>query len=217
MTITIKVYILSTYMNYKNIIITLLIISFINVPNLSSAIRIQKAQYAQSGNIENNTIQKQAKNAAEKDAIQDTNKIVWFGTGLGCCVTTSTCALAGCVIGGWIHPPPIVGDDVDDIFVYDTTQIRNRSCFYQNGFIEEGCLIGTLLGGLIPLIGVDNYKINPSPKKLIGKSPEYIETYTKTYKKKKRSIRRNMAITGFSTGCLSVGILAYLLDSTSNP
>lgn len=201
-------------MNCKNKIITLIIITFINIPNLTDAIQIQTAQNAEGVNLQNASIQKQAKYAAEKDAIQSTNKLVWFGTGLGCCITTSTCAIAGIYIGDSINPPPVVEGDV---FIYDTTQIGTSSCLYENGCIEEGCLIGSLFGCLIPLIGVENYKITPSPEKLIGKSPEYIEQYTKTYKHKKRSIRRNMAITGFSTGCLSVGILTFLVNSTHNP
>ena len=207
---------LSKSMNFKNTIITLIIITAINIPNLTHAIQIQTAQYAESVNPQNDTIQKQAKYEAEKDAIQDTNKLVWFSTGLGCCVTTSTCAFVGCYIGGTINPPPIIEDE-GDIFLSDTTQLGNSSSVFENGCLDEGCLIGSLFGCLIPLIGVYNYKINPSPEKLIGKSPEYIEQYTKTYKNKKRSIRRNMAIAGFSTGCLSVGIFSFLVDSTYNP
>ena len=203
-------------MNYKNTILTLIIISFINIPNLTHAIPIQTALYAESGNLQNASIQKQAKYAAEKDAIQDTNKLVWFGSGLGCCISTSTCALVGCLIGGSINPPSIV-EDSGDIFLYDITQIGNNSNPFEDGSLDEGCLIGSLFGCLIPLIGVFNYKITPSPEKLIGKSPEYIEQYTKTYKNKKRIIRRNMAMTGFSTGCLSVGILSFLVNSTYNP
>ena len=204
-------------MNYKYVIITLIIISFINIPNLTYAVRIQTVQYAESVILQNDILQKQAQYEAEIDAIQNTNKLVWFGTGLGCCITTSTCAIVGGIIGGRINPPPTAEDDVGDIFLYDTTQIGNSSCVYENGCIEEGCLSGTLFGCLIPLIGVFNYKINPTPEKLIGKSPEYIELYTEAYKKKKRSIRRNMAITGFSTGCLSVGVFFFLADYTYIP
>ncbi len=203
-------------MNCKIKIITLIIISFINILNLIPAIPIQTALYAESGNLQNASIQKQAKYAAEKDAIQETNKLVWFATGLGCCATTTSCALVGCFIGGSINPPPIV-EDSGDIFLYDTTQIGDSSNPFEDGSLDEGCIIGSLFGCLIPLIGLYNYKINPSPEKLIGKSPEYIEQYTKTYKNKKRLIRRNMAITGFSTGCLSVGIFSFLVNSTYNP
>lgn len=107
-------------------------------------------------------------------------------------------------------------EDGSDIFLYDTTQIGNSSNPFDDGSLDEGCFIGSLFGCVIPLIGVYNYKINPSPEKLIGKSPEYVEHYTKTYKDKKRSIRRNMAIAGFSAGCLSVSAFALLSDSMSN-
>lgn len=184
---------------------------------MTYAIRIQTAQSAESVNLQNDSIKKQVRYEAEKDATQNTNKLLWFGTGLGCCITTSTCAIVGGTIGGIINPPPNAEDDVGDIFLYDTSEIGIRSCLYDNGCIEEGCLSGSLFGCLIPLIGVYNYKINPSPEKLIGKSPEYIKLYTEAFKKKKQSIRRNMAIAGFSTGCLSVGVFFFISEYTYIP
>ena len=111
-------------MNWKNKIITLIIISLINIPNLIPAISIQTVLYAESGNLQNTTIKKQAKYAAEKDAIQDTNRLVWFSSGLGCCVTTTTCAIVGCFIGGSINPPPIVEDSGDNLPLRHNTDRR---------------------------------------------------------------------------------------------
>ncbi|RKU27357.1 hypothetical protein C6497_11445 [Candidatus Poribacteria bacterium] len=94
-------------MNSKNIIITLIIISFITIPNLTYAIRFQTAQFADNGYLQNDTIQKQAQYDAEKDAIQNTNSLLWFGTGLACCLTTSSCAIVGGMMGGIINPPQL--------------------------------------------------------------------------------------------------------------
>ncbi|MCG9127778.1 hypothetical protein JT359_09290 [Candidatus Poribacteria bacterium] len=199
-------------MNYKKIIITIIISCIINIPSLTHAIRNQTVQYTETATLQNETIQEQAKSDAEKDAIQNTNSFVWFGTGLGCCVTTSVCTLAGCYIGSITKPTPLIEDDINDILFYDSTQIGDGSCLYENGCMDEGCLLGAVFGALIPIIGIYNYKTNPSPDKLIGKSAEYVEEYTKAYKKKTRSIRRNMAAAGFTTGCLSLASFILLSD-----
>jgi len=56
-----------------------------------------------------------------------------------------------------------------------------------------GCLIGGCIGFAIPPIlrSSNNPSIRPSlsPKRLLGKSPEYVEFYTDTYREKARSLR----------------------------
>lgn len=52
----------------------------------------------------------------------------------------------------------------------------------------------------------------PSPAKLVGKSPEYIEVYTKAYQKRAVNLKRSAAIPGCLTMVFSVGIIAIFLS-----
>ena len=137
----------------------------------------------------------EAKIAAEQDADSDINKLLWVGTGMGATVIGSTAfACVGCAIGSMINPEP------DDLFGYplpnDTQMIAT--------------IIGCLVGGVVPLIGIFNYKQPPSPVRLIGKSPEYVEYYTNAYKSKMRSLRTKLAAAGTTT-VYAVMIAGYLI------
>ena len=62
---------------------------------------------------------------------------------------------------------------------------------------------GGLIGGLAPLLGIYTYQGNPHPERLVGKSPEYVESYTDTYIAKSRSLRTKWAAAG---GLIGVGV-----------
>gem|GEM_PF-2484070 len=67
------------------------------------------------------------------------------------------------------------------------------------------------LGCLIPAVGIiASYVVEPTPSglELIGKSSEYVETYTACYTDKGRSIQIGNAWLGCATGCLT-NILIY--------
>lgn len=131
---------------------------------------------------ETNTVKLEAGAVAEQDARSDTNKILWFGTGfaafaIGCPVGACT----GCCVGSIVAP----------------------SYFYDSDSIAQGIgsLIGLTVGVLVPFIGIYRYQSHPSPERLIGKSPEYVEFYTDAYKAKTRLIRTEAAAAGAAIGC----------------
>ncbi len=63
-----------------------------------------------------------------------------------------------------------------------------------------GSLIGSAFGTLYLM------QIQVPAAKLLGKSPEYVYHYTKTYQNKLRSIRAGSAVLGCLTGC-AVGVI----------
>ena len=113
--------------------------------------------------------------AAEQDASRDVNKLLWFSVGTGGVVIIGPLgAYAGGVIG------------------------RNIS-----GSEVMGALAGLVVGATGSLTLIDNYDSDPPSERLVGKSPEYIDYYTKTYKSKTKSIRKRSA----AVGCLFGGCL----------
>ena len=141
-------------------------------------------------------LQLEALVTAEQDASGDVNKLGWFGAGLATSVIIGPlAAYAGNVIGGKIDPATGSG-----FLFYDA--------------VSDGEIIGTFTGFFIgvagPLILIYNYDPDPPSKRLVGKSPEYIEYYTETYTAKAKSIRRRSATGGcLFTGCL-FGLAAVL-------
>lgn len=144
-----------------------------------------------SNGVQNaNTVAMAAKVAAEQDVSSDTNKIFWFGAGFA--AFAIGCPIGGCVGCG-------VGSIVDPSHFFDSTG---------QGI---GCMAGLTVGVLIPIIRIYNHLPHPPPERLIGKSPEYVEFYTDTYKAKTRSLRTKLAAAGAATGC-GLGILGCLVS-----
>ena len=112
--------------------------------------------------------------AAEQDASRDVNKLLWFSAGVGSAVVIGPLgAYAGIVIGEMIEAP------------------------------VSAMLMGFIVGATGPLFLIDNYDPDPPSDRLVGKSPEYIDYYTKTYKGQAKSIRKRSA----TVGCLFGGCL----------
>ena len=75
-----------------------------------------------------------------------------------------------------------------------------------------GCLAG-VLGWVIALVS----EPSPPATALLGKSPEYVASYTDCYKRKNKDIKTKKALTGclVGTGCivaLYVGLIAVAID-----
>ena len=144
-----------------------------------------------------NTVNLDAKVAAEQDAESDINKLLWLGAGLGTfCIAGPICGLAGGLVGNLIAPIdpstpsgliPLFGDISDGAVV--------------------GCGIGLAVGTLVPLIGVNRYPSDPPAERLLGKSPEYVASYTNTYRSKTRSLRTKWTAVGAAVGCLGSSLL----------
>ena len=141
-----------------------------------------------------NAIRLDAKVAAERHASLDINKLLWFGAGAGIAIvggTIGTCI--GCAVGSDINP-----GTSEQGFFFPSYAPSDAECI--------GSFIGMAIGGLAPLIGIYNYQGNPHPERLVGKSPEYVESYTAAYQATTRSIRTKWAATGglMGVGCLSI-------------
>ncbi len=119
-----------------------------------------------------------AKAAAERDVNSDFNvrRFQW-SIGGPAFVTLSSIwgAFLGCAVGNALNPPRQSDPFVDEL---------NFGCtFFSTGMIY-GCLGGWGTGFTASTYGI--YKLGSAvpSERLIGKSPEYIEVYTKTYKRK---------------------------------
>ena len=72
------------------------------------------------------------------------------------------------------------------------------------------CVLGTVgacLLGSVGVIGAYAYQPSPPPARFIGKSPEYIESYTKAYKTKVRRLQLRSSAIGCIGGTVINGIL----------
>lgn len=134
------------------------------------------------------TVILEAKADAEQDASRDVNKLAWFGAGM-------TGFIGGAGIGSG------VGLTIDEPEV-------GAFLGLSEGMVI-GCLVGSIVGSLITLIWVANRKPpHPSPERLIGKSPEYVDQYMDAYRKEIRSRRTQAAVVGACAlpGCIGLGI-----------
>ncbi len=124
-----------------------------------------------------NGLNLEIKAAAERDARKDLNKNSGF--------LVSGSALAGCIIGA------LVGCLVGSSFP-DTSGYSSMTWTIPDGMIA-GTLIGGIIGGtvgcLVPLSLASRSQSNLQPKRFLGKSPEYVESYTNTYKLKALSLQ----------------------------
>ena len=141
-----------------------------------------------------NSVEEQAKMAAKRDAETDTNQSAWFGVG---CAST--------ILGG------AVGIGVGSLGPQSSQNILSPFISDQQG---DGCGIGMIVGCLIPFLVADNYKVEPRPERLLGKSPEYVDFYTSAYKTRVRQLRKISVATGYAfAGCfgsmLAIAALQY--------
>ena len=81
-----------------------------------------------------------------------------------------------------------------------------------------GCLLSGLVflpgwyGLLLPPMGLTGsyfYRPGPPLARLMGKSPEYVEAYTSTYKSKRGNIQMRWASAGCITGGVVVGAVLF--------
>ena len=113
------------------------------------------------------------KAAAERDASSDINRFAWFGAGLSIAYIGAGLGLAGCII-------------VEEAYNTDGT---------------EGLFVGAATGVLLPIISILASPVHVPARRLIGKSPEYVELYTDAYQKKMWLLKTGWAVAGAATGC----------------
>ena len=115
---------------------------------------------------------------AEQDASHDVNKLLWFSAGVGSVVIIGPLgAYAGNIV---------IGGTIDSV---------------------SGILAGFVVGATGPLFLIENYDPDPPSERLVGKSPEYIDYYTRTYKSKTKSIRKRSATVGCLFGSCLLGFI----------
>ncbi len=123
---------------------------------------------------------------AQRDAKDDVNITLWAIVGL---ISAPSCTLVGIITGLSIGiPPPSQSHDDEGMHLPVDKVIK-------------GACIGSIVGWSVPLIPISTYKLGPAPQRLIGKSPEYVYRYTKTYKSKLRQLRIKSAASGACAGC----------------
>ena len=140
------------------------------------------------------SLQAEAKADAHRDVNRDMRESLWFLSGL---VGSSVGAVTGCLSG--ILGGMLIGDF--NILPNDVPPV-------------ESCgLGGILLFGILAVpISVHLYPHTPRPppERLLGKTPEYVATYTQAYRSKTISLRKRWVTAGSITSNLS--ILTLLLN-----
>ena len=130
---------------------------------------------------------------AKRDAGTDFNignNILWFSAGFG---LTATCAIAGCLIGP------------SETSAYSSVA---------PGIPDEsmvGLGIGLAVGTLVSFIGSSVYSSTIPVKRLVGKSTEYVNIYTDTYRSEIRKHR--ITSTGIGAGCcIGISLIGVITD-----
>ncbi len=129
---------------------------------------------------------------AKADAETDTNRDMWLF------LSGSTCALgilAGYGVGSMIDPnwtSGLLGSSPND-----------AQC--------NGMFIGPAVGYLSLLIAISVIPARPSAERLLGKSPEYIQAYTKAYKDETQWIRTKSMYVGIIPGTFFGCLIAYAI------
>ena len=133
-----------------------------------------------------------AKADAERDAANDVNKLIWGGVS---CVAGAV-GITGCLLGGLIVA---------------------FGAEYGDGWSDEEILITSLLtcggGGIVafsPVVLAGSMKPTPPSERLLGKSPEYVDTYVNTYVRKVRQHRRRASVNGLGYAAMGTGIVLVL-------
>ena len=143
-----------------------------------------------STHAQQDSIEVQAKMAAERDAKTDVNRALWFIAGAG--ASSSGMACSGLVL---------IGNACNASLSSSSTSTSTSTNLM---FV----ILGGGLGASIPFIYSYGYQPVPPPERFIGKSPEYIDFYTDTYKRKTRQLRTTS--TAMGAVLLPIGCLFYI-------
>jgi len=153
-----------------------------------------------------------AKMAAEHDADQKTNNVLWFTAGLA---TSAACVFGTCI--GAELTDMIIESTFDHDY-YDQPPEAHTCLGGPVASVTEIRVLGTFAGtavcGGLSFLGIYYAKPSKPPsERFIGKSPEYVKSYLSAYTSKARSNRIKSAAAGTATGCgilLFLGLTVYL-------
>ena len=130
-----------------------------------------------------NVINAKAVIDAKKDAAKDVNEVLWF--------------LAGCVggtslAGATLMSVPMVGTSTND----EAGCVGLLACLFSTGTGMSAIFRSS----------------SPPPKRLLGRSPEYVNSYVDTYANSVKLRRIIPHAAGFGTGC--IGLFVVVLNFT---
>lgn len=100
------------------------------------------------------------------------------------------------------------------------------ACLFAVGCVQAPDIISPIIGsrvgigaclGILPaavVLSSNFVRVSPPTERLIGKSPEYVSVYMKTYTARVKHKRQNYAIGGSVVGCLAIGgfVLWFISD-----
>ena len=136
-------------------------------------------------NMLSGSIRLQAKADAESDAKRDVNLLAYFGAGMSAPFAAGTCCLmAGCI--------GVLDENV---------------CLFP--FIS----VSVFSAAILSLEITDHSPPpNPPPKRLIGKSSEYVKFYADAYRSKMRSYQMQAVAAGSILGGTAMTIAVFILQ-----
>lgn len=143
------------------------------------------------------SVEYQAKTDAEADAEANFDKSTWFMIGaLG-----PMACIAGYAVGSLIAPE--LSPDYGIYAGYSLSPIDPNDAQFGGAVIglAAGCLTSHLVMRFSPR--------HPSPERLLGKSPEYIQAYTDTYQSQMRSLQSRSAAGGLAFGTVAGCLILY--------
>ena len=152
----------------------------------------------------------EAKAAAERDASKDTNEPAWF------CIGGPT-LLFGFLYGFMGGHMILNASEYTGGLVIDFEEYQARVCGVGSLALGASCIgiVGRGIFAETPPPTNSSFLrrrimpgIAPPPDRLIGKSPEYVESYLNAYKRKVRTLRGVSTVTGSGAVCLSIFGLA---------
>ena len=152
-----------------------------------------------------NVVRLEAETDAQQDASNDfhvISKFLWFSSGAASPLLGMS--IGGCV--GYLADPLEITEGGGGLYT-------DFDCSGGAGIIP-GMAIGYAVGVLLPFV-VSAYQAPIVPaERLLGKSPEYVKSYSDAYRAKVRSLRVMWVAGGTATGC---GLLLIGCLVMSNP
>ena len=128
-----------------------------------------------------------AKADAERDADNDVNKLTWGCVGGVLGVVGTASAVLGCLVAAF------EAESGDGLSADETLAVSL--------FIFGGGIVA-----VSPAVLAISIKPTPPSERLLGKSPEYVDTYVDTYVRKVRHHRRMATVKGAAVGAGILGI-----------
>ena len=147
----------------------------------SALIDVSKTAAGQNANA----VVLEAKAAAERDASKDTTEPLWF-----CLGGTLPFAFVYAVLGR-----DMILDPAGATGIFNETGARIVGFVFLA--VSASCIVGTVRWSIFT-------EAAPPPDRLIGKSPEYVESYLNAYKRKVRRLRGISVVAGSGAVCLPI-------------